>query len=167
MSIAVSEFSRAYSVRELGKDDLGKIYELCSRNKLYYQHCPPDVTEKSILDDMKALPPGKELHDKYYVGYFEGDTLVAVMDFIMAYPNEKTAFIGFFMTDVSKQNKGVGSKIVGELRKYLQNIEISSVRLGWVKGNPQAEHFWHKNGFVETGTTYDTDGYTVVAENLL
>lgn len=31
-----------------------------------------------------------------------------------------------------------------------------------VKGNPQAEHFWRKNGFTATGVTYNTDHYTVV-----
>ncbi|MCI8847954.1 MAG: GNAT family N-acetyltransferase, partial [Oscillibacter sp.] len=24
------------------------------------------------------------------------------------------------------------------------------------------EHFWHKNGFRETGVTYDTENYTVI-----
>lgn len=37
-----------------------------------------------------------------------------------------------------------------------------SPRIVWVKGNPQAEHFWKKNGFVETGATNETDKYTVV-----
>ena len=29
-------------------------------------------------------------------------------------------------------------------------------------GAEHAESFWHKNGFTETGVTYDTDSYTVV-----
>lgn len=37
-----------------------------------------------------------------------------------------------------------------------------AVRLGWVKGNSQSEGFWRRNGFVETGDTYDTGGYTVI-----
>ena len=32
--------------------------------------------------------------DKYYIGYYKGKELIAIMDFIMAYPDEKTAFIG-------------------------------------------------------------------------
>ena len=88
--------------------------------------------------------------------------LIAVMDFIMAYPDEKTAFIGFFMTAASIQNAGIGSSIIDDLCRYLADIRLSSIRLGWVKGNPQAEHFWHKNNFKETGITYDADNYTVV-----
>ena len=88
--------------------------------------------------------------------------LIAVMDFIMAYADEKTAFIGFFMTAASIQNTGIGSSIIDDLCRYLADIRLSSIRLGWVRGNPQAEHFGHKNNFKETGITYDTDNYTVV-----
>ncbi len=158
----ISLFSDDYDVRRMDKADVKDIYLLCSKNGLFYQYCPPFVTEQSILDDMKALPPNKEMSDKYYVGYYKGDKLIAVMDLIMAYPDEKTAFIGFFMTAASVQNTGIGSGIIDDLCCYLTDIGFSSVRLGWAKGNPQSEHFWHKNNFTETGITYDTDNYTVV-----
>ena len=48
------------------------------------------------------------------------------------------------MTEVSIQNTGIGSSMIDGLCRYLAGIRLSSVRLGWVKGNPQAEHFWHK-----------------------
>ena len=66
------------------------------------------------------------------------------------------------MTDVSVQNTGVGSRIIDELCRMLMEAGIKSIRLGWVKGNPQAESFWHKNRFSETGAAYNTDNYTVI-----
>ncbi len=162
MKMDVSFFSNHYSVRRLDKANVTDIYSLCSKNGLYYKYCPPFVTGQSIINDMKALPPNKETFDKYYVGYYEGEKLIAVMDLIMEYPDETTAFIGFFMTELSVQNIGIGSSIIDDLCYYLSGIGLLSVRLGWVKGNPQAEHFWHKNKFMETGITYDTDNYTVV-----
>lgn len=65
----ISLFSNDYIVRRLEKADVPDIYLLCSKNSLYYQYCPPFVTEQSIMDDMKALPPNKEMYDKYYIGY--------------------------------------------------------------------------------------------------
>ncbi len=162
MKIDISNFSERYIVRRMEKTDLADIYALCSQNSLYYQYCPPIVTEQSIIDDMRALPPNKGADDKYYLGYFDGEKLIAVMDFIMAYPDEKTAFIGFFMTEATVQNTGIGSRIIEDLCSYLKKIGLSGVRLGWVKGNPQAKHFWHKNSFTEIGVTYDTENYTVV-----
>lgn len=158
----VSLFSDRYHVRRMDRADAAEIYALCRENALYYRYCPPFVTEQSIFADMEALPPNKEAADKYYVGYYDGAELIAVLDLILAYPDEETAFIGFFMTAQSVQNTGVGSGIIDELCRRLARMGFSRVRLGWVKGNPQAEHFWHKNGFAPTGATYDTDTYTVV-----
>lgn len=158
----ITQFSKKYQARCLTDEDVSSVFELCRKNTLFYEHCPPFVTEKGIRRDMKALPLKKTLADKYYLGYFDGDKLIAVMDFIDAYPNETTAFIGFFMTDVSVQRSGVGSGLISELCDHLRGQNYGSIRLGWVKGNRQSESFWHKNGFRETGVSYDTDGYTVI-----
>lgn len=156
------KFSDRYSVRKLTVDDVTQAVELCKKNTMYYQYCPPFVTEEAVMDDMNALPKGKNKEDKYYVGYYDGNRLIAVMDLIDAYPNESTAFIGFFMTDVSIQHQGIGTKIVQELGQYLKRQGYQQIRLGWVKGNPQSEAFWHKNGFSETGVSNETNGYTVI-----
>lgn len=66
------------------------------------------------------------------------------------------------MTDVSVQNKGVGSGIITELCEKLSQRGYLYVKLGWVKGNPQAECFWKKNGFNETGAENTTKDYTVI-----
>jgi Uncharacterized conserved protein len=161
MKIDIAKFSSRYRVRCLHDSDIPVIFSLCKGNPQYYQYCPPFVTEESIRTDMKALPPGKEFSDKYYVGYFDGEKLIAVMDFIMAYPDDETAFIGFFMTEASLQGQGVGSGIIEELCQYLKCIGLSGIKLGWISGNRQAVSFWRKNGFTEAGVTYDTEHYTV------
>lgn len=158
----VSKLSDNYFVRSLNRSDIGMILSLCRKNDLYYQYCPPVASEQSILHDMEALPPRKSLSDKHYVGFFKDGALIAVMDLIEAYPDEKTAFIGFFMTDTAIQNKGVGSALIEEVCSFLRGEGFTSVRLGWVKGNPQSEHFWHKCGFTETGALYETNAYTVI-----
>ncbi len=158
----LEDFSRKYRVRRITPNDIMQVVELCKENTIYYKYCPPFVTEESILDDLKALPKGKGKEDKYYVGFFDGNGLIAVMDLIDAYPDESTAFIGFFMTNLSIQNQGIGTQIVQELGQYLKNQGYKHIRLGWVKGNYQSESFWHKNCFSETGVSYETNGYTVI-----
>lgn len=158
----IKNFSQEYNVRKLEEKDIPVVYSLCTPNVTYYEYCPPFVTEDSIRKDMNALPPKKTKQDKYYVGYFKDNKLIAVMDFIDAYPEPTVAFIGFFMTDVSVHRKGIGSAIVSELCCYLKQLQYKAIRLGWVEGNRQSEGFWHKNGFVETGTRQETGEYTVV-----
>ncbi len=158
----ISHLSSKFNIRRLSVDDIPQAVALCEKNTLYYEYCPPFVSEQSIRDDMNALPPGKTVADKYYVGFYDGKRLVAVLDLIMSFPDKTTAFIGFFMTHAELQNKGMGSGIIEELCGALSQIGMKEVRLCWVKGNPQAEHFWHKNGFKETGATNVTEAYTAI-----
>lgn len=150
----VEKMSETYLVRKLTSADTDEVFALCEENPLYYEYRPPFVTKSGIEEDMRALPPGKSECDKYYVGFSDDSGLIAVADVIAAYPNEQTAFIGFFMTAARVQNKGVGSAIVNELCEFFKDAGFNAVRLGYVKDNPQARAFWLKNGFVPTGEVF-------------
>ena len=159
--IEVNHLSKKYEVRKLEESDIPQILELCQKNPKYYRHCPPEVSSETIRKDMIMLPPNKTLEDKYYVGFFEDINLVAVMELIDGYPNEETVFIGFFMMNMDFQGQGIGSKIVTEVCEYLSE-RFSKIRLGYVKGNEQSEHFWLKNSFKKTGVESKQENYTVV-----
>ena len=137
--------SKKYEVRILDKNDVDLIYAMSCENKIYYQYHPPFVTKESIVEDMKALPPNKGYDDKYYIGFFEEDSLIANMDLILGYPTDQIAFIGLFMTNVHHQNKGVGSNIINDVCKYLKQLGYKKVRIGVDKENPQSNSFWKKN----------------------
>ena len=158
----IHNLTTKYEVRKLNEADTEAVYELMQGNPLFFQYCPPMATHQSILSDMKALPPGTTEKDKYYSGYFEQGNLVAVMDLILNFPNEETAFIGFFMLDNKLQGKGIGTEIFKECCIALQEEGYRYIRLGFAKGNPQSEAFWKKNGFERTGVEDVQENYTVV-----
>ena len=158
----IQKLSTRFSVTILTEKDIDVIYELCAGNPLFYQYCPPFITRKAILEDLKALPPNKTYDDKYYVGFWEEEQLVAIMDLIVGYPDEKTAFIGLFMLEKSMQGLGCGSRIIEECSQFLKREGFAFIRLGYAKGNPQSEHFWKKNGFEDTGIEVQNEGYVVV-----
>ena len=86
--------SRKYAVRKLNINDVDIIYDMSYKNEIFYKYHPPFVTKESIIEDMEALPPHKNYEDKYYIGFFENDSLVANMDLILGYPTDEIAFIG-------------------------------------------------------------------------
>ena len=151
MKFELNKLSKQYDIKFLKTEDIDIILEVCSQNQLFYQYHPPFATKESIAEDMQALPPGKEEKDKFYVGYFTGNELVAVLDLIFCYPDEKTAYIGFFMMNKEYQGKGIGTRMISECGKYLADLNFEKIRLAIDKGNPQSEAFWTKNGFVKTG----------------
>ena len=158
----LSKISEIATVRRLSSDDVEQIYALSLGNPLFYEYCPPAVTLESIRADMAALPPGKTMKDKYYMGFFVKDTLAAVLDLIVGYPADKTAWIGLFMMHPDFQGQGLGSRIIGALLEDLRHSGFDRVRLAYASGNPQSEAFWLKNGFEKTGQISDQGDYQAV-----
>ena len=54
-------------------------------------------------------------------------------------------------------------KRISDLCAFLKEEGFLRVRLGYVSTNPQAAHFWHKNGFADTGQLYSSERYAVAA----
>ena len=148
------DFSPEYAIRPLTAADVDEILALCAENGQFYRYHPPLATRESILEDMTALPPGKCAANKHYLGFFDGETLVAMLDLIECYPQNDTAYIGFFMTKKERQGFGLGTELIGELLDELRQNKFRKVRLAVDRGNPQSRAFWEKNGFALTGEEF-------------
>lgn len=114
----IDQLSKHYSCRILTEKDIPSILSLYESNPLYFQYCPPKPNLASVKEDMLRLPEGKAKADKFYVSFWDSSNLVAVMDFVYAYPDEETVFIGLFMVNQTYQGKGIGSQIVTEALTY-------------------------------------------------
>ena len=165
--IDISKLSKKYSARILEDSDVEMLVEICKQNIVFYEYTEARPTKENILDDMKVTPPGIDMQDKYYLGFFDGRELVAIMDLIDGYPTREVAYIGFFMMNPQYQGKQIGTAIIGETVEYLCGTGKTAVRLAIDKGNPQSTHFWKKNGF-EVIFEADVNGWTkLVAERKL
>ena len=147
-------FSQRYAACPLTEADVDAILARCAENEQFYRYHPPLATKESILEDLTALPPGKNAADKHYLGFFDGEGLTAVLDLIERYPQENGTYIGFFMTRKAVQGRGVGSALIGELLNELREEGFCRVRLAVDRGNPQSKAFWKKNGFALTGEEF-------------
>ena len=165
--IDIGQLSKAYGVRRLTADDAEMIYSFCGKNPQFYAYCGGANSIGQILADMQAAPPGIPMEQKYYIGYFEGSLLVAVMDLIDGYPSADCAYIGFFMMERDMQGKGIGSRIIAEALAHLKTRGFGRCRLGIDKGNPQSNHFWRKNGFEIIGVRALDDRSVLLAEKLI
>ena len=162
-----AKLSRSYALRRMRDVDADAILNLCLQNTQYYEYCGKQPSKELILNDLHITPPGIEEAGKYYLGFYEGENLAAVMDLILAYPDGKTCFIGFFMLDRQRQGRQVGSGIIQEACRYLKEAGFTAVQLGIDKGNPQSTHFWKKNGFRVMREAEQETGVILVAEKAL
>ncbi|HFI0253768.1 TPA: GNAT family N-acetyltransferase [Streptococcus suis] len=157
----ISPFSNHYQVRKLTEADLEQVLALYQTNPLYFEHFPPLPSLESLANDLVDCPPGKELSDKYFLGFWDKERLVAILDLIDGYPTEDTCYIGLFMVDAHFSGQGLGTSIIAELLPQLAT-RFKKVRLGYVESNPQSSHFWSKVGFCPTGEVKELAGKTIV-----
>lgn len=137
----ISQCSNYYQVRELVDADLEQVLALYQTNPLYFEHFPPLPSLESLANDLVECPPGKELSDKYFLGFWDKNDLIAVLDMIDGYPATDTAYIGLFMVDANLSSQGLGSRIIAEFLPKLAT-HFKKVRLGYVESNPQSSYFW-------------------------
>jgi len=163
----IAAFSRRYAVRRMTDADAGALLDFCRQNTQFYEYCGARPTKARVLDDLHVAPPGKDASSKYYVGFYDGATLVAIMDLVDGYPEADCAYIGFFMMNKGLQGRGIGSDIIREVCRYLGETGFRSIRLAIAEDNPQATHFWRKNGFAVVQSV-PMDGWTaLVADKAL
>ena len=110
--IDISKISKFYDIRRLDDSDVDIILSFCQKNTQFYEYCEAEPTREQVLNDLRVTPPGIGFSDKYYIGFYQKETLVAVMDLIDGYPEPEIAFIGFFMMNKDHQGHGVGTAII-------------------------------------------------------
>lgn len=165
--IDLSRLSSRYEVRVLREEDAEEILRFCAENTQFYAYCEAEPSREQILQDLRVTPPGIDLSDKYYLGFYQGETLIAVLDLIDGYPSPEIAFIGFFMMNRAFQGRGLGSALIAELSAALRDTGKRAIRLGIDKGNPQPTHFWKKNGFAVIREVARPGGTVLLAERKL
>ena len=165
--IDITMLSNQYSVRRLADSDADDVLDFCLKNTLYYQYCGAGTSKEQVLNDLHITPQGVDISDKYYVGFFNDREMVAVLDLIDGYPESDIGYIGFFMMNAALQGKQIGSGIIQDVCAYLKQNGKTAIRLAIARDNPQANHFWKKNGFIVIKEV-DRDGWIVlVAEKKL
>ncbi|HFI0634442.1 TPA: GNAT family N-acetyltransferase [Streptococcus suis] len=157
----ISNLSSRFQVRKLTEADLEQVLTLYQTNPLYFEHFPPLPSLESLANDLVDCPPEKDLSDKYFLGFWDKERLVAILDLIDGYPTEDTCYIGLFMVDAYFSGQGLGTSIIAELLPQLAT-RFKKVRLGYVESNPQSSHFWSKVGFCPTGEVKELAGRQIV-----
>ena len=163
-NIDIKAFSSEYDVRLIRESDISSVYRLCKSNKRYYRYLGRVPTKESlteVISNVPEIPEGSDL-EKLFLGFYKDDSLIAISDLIIGYPDNNCAFIGWFVVDGELQGQGIGSQIFADIRANLKTIGINKVALGCVKENEVAVKFWEGLEFVATGEEKQVGKHTVL-----
>jgi len=158
----LQDFIKEFNIVKIDNSNIEDVFHVCKKNCKYYKYLQEEATLDSVKSIMTDLPPNKTMKDKYFVGFYKCNNLVAILDLIDGYPNRENAFIGLFMVDMNNQNSGVGKQIISQLISFLKSEKYYSCDLGVIEDNKEALCFWGKLGFERTGVVYTHEKYKVI-----
>ena len=161
-SLNIQALATDYNVQRITPADISDVYALCKSNMKYFEYMHDVPTVESLTDVISELPDGKEETDKHFVGFYEGERLVAIMDLITGYPENDDAFIGWFMVDANLHRQGIGSQIFADVRAAMKAQGYDYLSLGCVKDNAESIAFWEAQGFTPVGEEIDKGEYTLI-----
>ena len=160
-TVRVTDLS-PFARRRLADEDLPALLALCESNPTYYELYGEPPTLDNLAQALRELPPGCRAEQKAFLGFFAWGELVAVMDIIRGYPDERTAYVGLLMVDGTRHECGIGSQVARAELRRLRAEGFSRVRLAYIQGNEPARRFWAKLGFEPTGVPVSTPRYVTV-----
>ena len=143
----IESLSTAHQVRTITQSDISDVYDLCKSNQKYYAYTNSAPTVESLTQIISRVPEGAGENDKHFVGFYDKDRLVAVLDLITGYPERDDAFIGWFMVDGQLHRQGIGSQIFADVRAAMAGQGYDYLALSCEKENGEACAFWKAQGF--------------------
>lgn len=146
-SVNIEALSTAHQVRRITPEDISDVYTLCKSNQKYYEYANAAPTIESLTEIISRIPEGAATQDKHFVGFYDNDRLISVLDLITGYPESNDAFIGWFMVDGHLQRQGIGSQIFADVRAAMESQGYDYLSLYCEKDNSEAIAFWQSQGF--------------------
>jgi GNAT superfamily N-acetyltransferase len=106
-------------------------------------------TIEDAAKDLFALPPGKQLQDKCYAGYWKDGALVGCMEIVRGYPEPDIAYLGLLLFGEAHQGQGYGVVAMTHIRELAHSWGCTRLRLAVIDKNVRGLRFWQRQGFVE------------------
>lgn len=157
----IMNLTQNYRVESM-TNHLGALAGIYQENAQYFQAMGKEVPTENLWEDLVAVPEGKSVVDKCFLGFWEGEKLVAVLEMLADYPGENVIYIGLFMLAADRQGKGEGGRIMEEVFTWLKSDGYGWVSLDYTYGNQQSEAFWKKLGFRGNGDVRAIGNYAAI-----
>lgn len=132
------------------KEDAAALFGLFEQARAYSLLVEGKLpTIEDAIEDLSALPPGKQLQDKFYGGYWKDGALVGCMDLIRGYPEPDIAYLGLLLFGNSHQGHGYGVVAMAHINQLARSWGCTRLRLAVIDKNIRGLRFWQRQGFVE------------------
>ena len=127
-----------YTFHSVTSENQQAAYSIYQKNQAYFALTKETPSIEQLMRDMTVLPPSVAQEQKP----------IAIMDYLVDYPQEGTAYIGLLL--VGERRKGHGQAIYQQVEQDWRLKGISLVSLAVIEENTAGRSFWESQGFKET-----------------
>ncbi|MCL2527032.1 MAG: GNAT family N-acetyltransferase [Defluviitaleaceae bacterium] len=140
-----------YKIEPITKQNFEQIFKVYDSNQDFFLLTQgKKATIESSIGDIGAIPPSCTLGQKIYLGIWENDEVISILDIIIGYPEETCLWIGLFLVHGSFHSKGIGSKLIQAVFKAAKEAGYTLAQLGVIENNVKGIAFWQRHGFAVT-----------------
>jgi ribosomal protein S18 acetylase RimI-like enzyme len=148
------------SIKRLNETHSLELQDFLDKFEDFFMLCEGEKGVSSAL--LQACPSSKDRTlDKFVLGFYEEGNMIALMDLIRNYPQDKSWTIGYFLLHPALQGTGKGSALLQRILPFIQEFQGQKLRCAVQEQNPRALHFWQKVGFVITDKVEEKLGQSV------
>ncbi len=132
---------------EAGRAALQALLERCADYMTLEDGAP--ARPQAASDLLEALPPGRRHEQKHVLGLARaaGESLVAVIDVVRDFPDEKDWFVGLVLIDPPERGRGIGAAVMRDLEGWFRGQGGVASYLAVLERNPDAQRFWIRQGY--------------------
>ena len=156
-SLNIETLSSDFKVKRIDEADISDVFNLSRSNNHYYHTINEKPSRKRLTEVISELPDGASDTQKHFVGFYDKDGLIAVLDLITGYPEKDDAFIGWFMVDASRHRQGIGSQLFADIRAAMKAQGYDHLSLKCNALSEEAITFWENQGFKKDNNESDNN----------
>lgn len=123
------------------------LFEQAREYSLLVEGKVPTIEEAKA--ELTALPVGKDIHDKFFGGYWKDGVIVGCADLIRGYPDRDVAFLGLLLFGNRYQGLGYGVVAISHIKALACSWGCTRLRVAVIDRNVRALRFWQREGFKE------------------
>ena len=137
-----------YRIVPIDENNVEDAFKLMQTNVYFYLKTQShSLNLDECKEDITALPPNTNLEQKFFMGVYSGNDMIAVLDYVEGYPNENVVYLGFFMLHANNHGKGTGRQFINTFIQAAKNNDFLEIKLACYETNEIGYLFWSSMGF--------------------
>lgn len=153
---------KTYMLRLIDDHEIDEVLDLFKQCPDYFEMVEGQpASEESVVNYFQALPPDKELEDKYSIGIYEVGELVGAIDLVKDFPAPGTWIVGLILLTPAIRRNGVGTAVHEYIKEIAKLEEVDTLRVGVLKSNIGAIAFSKAVGYIEAVETDEVTAFNL------